>query len=230
MDVQIFSGPEELAAGAADFIAAGLAEADGRCDVGLAGGSTPQATYRELRSREVAWDSVDIWLSDERWVPHDSEDSNGYQAGVSLVDQVSEPSFLRPRFSALLEPVDSAAFYEARLRSAIGERPSVVLLGMGTDGHIASLFPDTEALSDTSERWFVANHVPQLDTWRLTVTPHLLDIAEQVVVIVSGHAKADVLAEAVARPTGRYPIELLHRSEAAVTVLCDQAAGSSLAT
>lgn len=229
MDVQIFGDPDALAAAAADFIAAGLAASDGRCDLGLAGGSTPQATYRELRSRDVDWNAVDIWLSDERWVPHDSEESNGHQAEASLVGRLPESSFLRPRFSSRLEPVDSAAFYEARLRSAIEHRPSMVLLGMGTDGHIASLFPGTDALADTSERWFVANHVPQLDTWRLTVTPHLLSIADRVVVIVSGEAKAAVLAEAVERPQGRYPIEILHRSEAAVTVLCDQAAASSLA-
>ena len=99
---------------------------------------------------------------------------------------------------------------------------------MGTDGPVASLFPGTAGLVDTSDRWFIANEVPQLNTWRLTVTPHLLEIAERVAVIVSGDAKADILAEAIERPSGRFPIEILHRSQGSVTVLCDQAAASTL--
>ena len=211
MDVQTFEDPEGLAAGAADLITSVLSDTEGRADIGLAGGSTPQAAYAELRTRPVEWGLVDIWLSDERWVPRDSDESNGNQAARSLVDGISAASFLRPRFSEHLEPVDSAAYYEARLRSLIRARPKLVLLGMGTDGHTASLFPGTDAVSDSSDRWFVANHVPQLNAWRLTVTPHLLEIVEHIAVIVSGGAKADVLAEAIDRPAGRYPIEIIHR-------------------
>jgi 6-phosphogluconolactonase len=228
MDVQTFEDPQRLAAGAADLITSVLSNSEGRSDVGLAGGSTPRATYAELRTRRIEWGLVDVWLSDERWVPHDSDESNGHQAARSLVDGIGAASFLRPRFSEHLEPADSAVYYEARLRSVIRGRPKLVLLGMGTDGHTASLFPHTDAVDDSSDRWFVANHVPQLDTWRLTVTPHLLEIAEHIAVIVSGSAKADVLAEVIDRPAGRYPIEILHRSEAEVTVLCDQAAATSL--
>lgn len=228
MDVQIFDGPESLAMGAADFIAAAIDDAPGALDIGLAGGSTPQATYSELATRRIEWDTATLWLSDERWVPQDSDDSNGHQAQRSLVDALPDARLLRPRYTEHLEPADAAAYYEAELRSAILERPALVLLGMGTDGHVASLFPGTDGLADTSDRWFIANHVPQLETWRLTVTPHLLEIAERIAVIVSGEAKADVLAEAVERPAGRYPIEILHRSKGTVTVLCDQPAASSL--
>jgi 6-phosphogluconolactonase len=228
MDVEIFPGPAALAVGAADFIERTVQESGGRCDIGLAGGSTPQATYAQLRSRDIDWGSVDLWLSDERWVPHDSEDSNGHQAERTLLDGIEPATFLRPRYSSHLEPVDSAAYYEAALRSMIGTRPKLILLGMGTDGHTASLFPGTAAVEDTSDRWYVANHVPQLDTWRLTATPHLLESTERIVVIVSGGSKAEVLAEVVERPQGRYPLELLHRSSGSVTVLCDRDAASSL--
>lgn len=228
MDVEIFAGPDALAIGAADLIEATIADSDGRCDIGLAGGSTPQATYARLAEREIDWGGVDVWLSDERWVPHDSEDSNGLQAERSLLGGIEPASFLRPRYSEHLEPMDSAVYYEARLRSVIGARPKLVLLGMGTDGHTASLFPGTKAVRDTSERWYIANRVPQLDTWRLTVTPHLLELAERIAVIVSGAAKAEVLAAAIERPEGRYPLELLHRSSGSVTVLCDQDAAASL--
>ncbi|HSH10140.1 MAG TPA: 6-phosphogluconolactonase [Ilumatobacter sp.] len=228
MDVEIFETPEQLASGAADFIAGVLGSVEGRCDIGLAGGSTPQATYGELRRRDVEWENVDIWLSDERWVPHDSDESNGHQASLALVDHLPTAHFLRPRYSEHLEPEDSAAFYEARLRSVIRDRPALILLGLGTDGHTASLFPGTEGLSDAGNRWFIANHVPQLETWRLTVTPHLLEIARRIVLLVSGSSKAAVLAEAIERPQGRYPIELLHRSDAAVTVFSDRAAAGGL--
>lgn len=231
MDVRTFEDPGELAAGAADLIASVLTRSEGRVDVGLAGGSTPQPTYTELRKRRVDWSLVDIWLSDERWVPHDSDDSNGHRAERSLVEHIPDARFLRPRFSEHLEPEDSAAYYEAALRSVIGERPKLVLLGMGTDGHVASLFPATQAVDDEpGNRWYVANQVPQLDTWRLTATPHLLEIAEAIVVIVSGSAKADVLAESIERPAGRHPIEILHRAQGEVTVLCDRAASSSLSS
>lgn len=228
MNVEIFAGPAELARGAADYIEGVINETEGRCDIGLAGGSTPQATYTELRTRGIDWSEVDIWLSDERWVPHDSAESNGHQASRSLAAGIEPSSFLRPRHSDHLEPADAAAYYEADLRSMVGERPRLVLLGMGTDGHTASLFPGTAAVEDTSDRWYVANHVPQIDAWRLTVTPHLLEIAERIAVIVAGASKADVLAEAIERPEGRYPIELLHRCSGAVTILCDREAAGSL--
>ncbi len=228
MDVEIFETPEQLASGAADFVAGVLAATDGRCDIGLAGGSTPQATYRQLLARDVEWDEVDFWLSDERWVPPDSDESNGHQAALGLVDDLPTANFLRPRFSEHLEPADSAAFYEASLRSVIRGRPALILLGLGTDGHTASLFPGTKGLSQAGDRWYIANHVPQLDTWRLSVTPHLLEIAERIAVIVSGSSKAEVLAEAIERPQGRYPLEILHRSDAAVTVLADRAAAATL--
>lgn len=228
MDVEIFPGPDELAIGAADLVEATIGGSDGTCDIGLAGGSTPQATYALLRNRDIDWRRVHIWLSDERWVPEDSEDSNGLQAERSLISGIEPASFLRPRHSEHLEPIDSAVYYEARLRSVIGARPKLVLLGMGDDGHTASLFPGTTAVEDSSERWFIANRVPQLDTWRLTVTPHLLGIAERIAVIVSGSAKAGVLAEVIDRPEGRYPIELLHRASGAVTVLCDRDAAALL--
>lgn len=228
MDVEIFAGPAELAIGAADLVEATIDAAGGHCEIGLAGGSTPQATYEQLRSRDIDWSALDVWLSDERWVPHDSEESNGHQAERSLLGHARPATFLRPRYSEHLEPIDSAAYYEAEMRSVIGERPRLVLLGMGTDGHTASLFPGTDAAEDSSDRWFIANHVPHLDTWRLTVTPHLLEIAQTIAVIVSGSAKADVLAEAIERPEGRYPIEILHRAAGSVTVLCDRDAAASL--
>ena len=229
MQLETFAGPEALASGAARHIAEVIAHGSARADLGLAGGSTPAATYSALTREDVDWSNVDAWLSDERWVHHASEDSNGAMAQASIIDRVAGLTLHRPGFSENMDPEVAAADYDREIRSFTVGEPGLVLLGMGTDGHVASLFPGSDALEDRDDqRWFVANFVPQLDTWRLTVTPHLLQIARNVVVIVSGYAKAEVLAEAVERPTGRYPIELLHDAAGEVTILADAAAGSRL--
>ncbi len=195
-------------------------------NLALAGGSTPGATYRTLTNRPIDWSRTDVWLSDERWVPHDSDDSNGRMARETLIDRVDGATFHRPRYSENLEPDEAAAYYEATLRRMIPDgRADVVLLGMGTDGHTASLFPGTEALTEPTTRWVVENHVPALDAWRLTVTPHFLTSVATIVVIVAGADKADVLAEVVEHPVGRYPIEILHDCVGDVVFMLD-AAGS----
>lgn len=229
MKLEIHDGPAELANGAADRIADLLT--GGCSDIGLAGGSTPAATYEALGHRDVDWSMVDAWLSDERWTEHDSADSNGAMAASLLVGRVAGLTLHRPQFDADMTPAASAADYETRVRELTDGPPGLVLLGMGTDGHVASLFPGTVALANAADpRWFVANHVPQLDVWRLTVTPHLLRIASHVIVIVSGSAKAGVLAEAMEQPMGAYPIELLHEAEGQVTVMADREAASRTTT
>lgn len=198
--------------------------------LGLAGGSTPADTYRELGGHQVDWPNVRLWLSDERWVPHDHADSNGGMA-LELLPAEANRRLVRPRYSEFLQPEDSAAHYEAELRLIHdGRDPDMVLLGMGTDGHTASLFPGTTALDAPVDRWFVANHVPQLDTWRLTATPSLLQRATAVVVLVAGSDKADVLREVLEGPDGAYPIQLLREAEGDVTVVCDEAAAARLSS
>jgi 6-phosphogluconolactonase len=218
--------PTAHAATAAGLVAAIIAGAPGpRATVGLAGGSTPRATYREMRGLAIAWDRVDLWLSDERWVPPDHEESNGLMAAETLGPAVT---LHRPRWSELLTAADAAAFYEAELRHLIPDgRADLVVLGMGTDGHTASLFPGTEALTETSRR-FVANWVPQMETWRLTVTPIMITAARAVVVLVAGESKADALAEVLECPAGTHPIELLAAAEGEVTWVVDRPAASRL--
>lgn len=230
MELSIHPDPEQLARAAASAIAEALTNSEReRPSLGLAGGSTPRATYAALRAHQVDWTRVDLWLTDERWVPWDHEDSNGRMAREALAGPVSA-RLLRPRWSKYLEPDDSAAFYEAELRHVHGTRPpDVVLLGMGTDGHTASLFPATDALdAPAGGRWYVANHVPQLDAWRLTSTPSFLQAAPRVMVLVSGTDKAGVLAEVLQGPPGRFPIQLLAQAEGEVTVFADQPAAARL--
>ena len=226
MDVVTYETKADLARAAAQRIATRAAA--GPMTLGLAGGSTPAATYQELGTHDLDWSGITLWLSDERWVPHDHAESNGRMALENLLGE-AEARLLRPRHSAFLEPEDSAAHYDATLRSIHDSGVAdVVLLGLGTDGHTASLFPGTAALDADPARWFVANHVPQLDTWRLTVTPSLLHAARTVIVLVSGADKAGVLAESVEGPDGRHPFQLLGTATGEVTILADADAASAL--
>jgi 6-phosphogluconolactonase len=226
MDISTYEDRSDLAHAAADIITARASE--GPMTLGLAGGSTPADVYDALVHRPIDWDTVSLWLSDERWVPHDHEDSNGRMA-LEHLPPAAHQRLVRPRYSPYLDPIDSAAHYEAELRSMHGNKPpDIIMLGVGTDGHTASLFPDTDALHADAHRWFVANHVPQLDSWRLTVTPSFLAMARRILVLVCGQPKAEILAKVVESPDDRYPIHILRRSQGEVTVLCDQAAAGEL--
>jgi 6-phosphogluconolactonase len=169
---------------------------------------------------------VDAWLSDERWVPPDDERSNGRSAGRALMDYVPA-NYTRPRWSELMEPADSAAHYEANLRSIhYQHRPDLILLGLGEDGHTASLFPGSEALHE-DRRWFVANEIPETEEPRLTVTFPFLWSAHLLLVITAGRQKATALRDAIAGD-GAVPAGRLSEGEAEVEWHLDRAAASLL--
>lgn len=225
--VEVFADREALASAGAEKIAARLRHAEGpRVSIGLAGGSTPADTYRSMRGLACNWDRVDAWLSDERWVPVDHRDSNGRMAAETLLDHVPG-TFHRPRWAPWLEPDESAAHYEAVLRSLhpSDHPPDLILLGMGEDGHTASLFPDTTALS-TDHRWFVANFVPKLDAWRLTASFELLHRAKDIFFLVGGEGKAEILARVMAGED--LPAARVVAGPAPVTWLLDEAAAGRL--
>jgi 6-phosphogluconolactonase len=224
----VFDDARELVHGAADHLAALISGAPGpRVSVGLAGGSTPAAIYVELRQCDVDWSRVDFWLSDERWVPWHDDDSNGKMAEENLVGHVSG-RYLRPRWAPWLRPDESATQYEGELRSLHSDEhpPDLILLGMGDDGHCASLFPGTEALS-VIDRWFVANFGPSLDVWRLTSTFALLDHAQQIVFMIGGASKAEALSR-VANGED-LPTTRVWQGGAPVTFLLDRAAAALIA-
>lgn len=224
MEALIHETPADVAEAASRRLADLISLSTDRFSFGLAGGSTPEATYKELRGRATGWDRVDAWLSDERWVPPDHDRSNGRMASSALFDHVNAV-FHRPNWSELIEAEDSAAYYEARLRSIHGAGPpDVVLLGVGGDGHTASLFPDTAALSEKS-RWFVANHVPVLDEQRLTTTFHLLWRARLLIVLAVGKTKAAAVKSSF---EGTTPAGKLGDGEAEVEWYLDRDAASLL--
>lgn len=225
MELVVHESPDETANAAAARIAEILAAAGENPTLGLAGGSTPAATYRILRGLDVDWEPVDVWLSDERWVPHDHERSNGRMASEALMDHVAA-KFWRPNWNEAFEPSDSAAHYEAKIRSIHGDkRPNLILLGMGDDAHTASLFPGSAAL-DEAARWFVANVIPETGEPRLTATYPLLWRAERLMVITTGEKKAAALKESF--ETRSTPIGRIGEGEAEVEWFVDRAAASLL--
>jgi 6-phosphogluconolactonase len=146
-------------------------------------------------------------------------------AAEALTDHVGAV-FARPRWSEHLLPEDAAAHYEARLRSIHGgRRPDVVLLGVGEDGHTASLFPGTAAL-DEGGRWFVANHVPQLEEDRLTATFPLLWRSRLLMVLAVGGGKAEAVKRSF---EGSTPAGRLGEGEAEVEWYLDRSAAALVA-
>ena len=197
--------PEELFEAAAERFATALRQAvaeHGSFHVALAGGSTPAGLYRRLAAADYAdlpWGDCHVYFSDERRVPPEDADSNYRMARETLLDHVPIPSAQVHRMLGDDEPTTAAAAYAERLRA---NRPQVegvpildlVLLGLGADGHIASLFPGTSALDSVEPA--AAHWVPSLAAWRLTLTLPVLQAARRTWVLASGPAKADIIARA----------------------------------
>ncbi len=215
--------------GLADLVADTVAHwLQGGGDLGLAGGGTPRPAYEALRTRALPWEHIDLWLSDERWVPLDHPDSNGGMAKLTLADHV--PARFHP-VTYGPDPAEAAAQYAARLSTFMdvsdsGLEPDVVLLGLGDDGHTASLFPGSDAVQVTDAD-YVATWVDARDTWRLTATRPLLARAGHVAFIVAGAAKAPVVASIV-EDGAPYPAGLVADEALEVTWFLDEPAASAL--
>jgi 6-phosphogluconolactonase len=192
--------------------------------LGLAGGSTPKATYTMLADMPINWRGVTTWMTDERWVAPTEPDSNQLMVRESLHTR-GRIRFLAP--NTRLESPDAAAARMARSLGCISNAPHqrmVTLLGLGDDGHTASLFPGTEALS-VDDQSYVANWVAQHDTWRLTASYRALAMSDVVVFLVAGEGKADAVAKIASG--GDLPAGSV-RAKDRVIWLLDEAAASSL--
>ncbi len=218
--------------GAAEAVAGAIAAevaASPRASIGLAGGSTPAAVYRLLADQDVDWAKTTLWLGDERWVPPDDPDANVGMIRATLGDH-GAARLLAPD-TTLDDPAESAEAYEVALRAAFAAgdadgRPSLVLLGMGDDGHTASLFPGSAAL-DERQRYYVANWIDGKQTWRLTATFPLLWSARRLVFLVTGEAKAAVLAR-IFDDGEPFPAQRAAAGNPATTWHVDAAAASQL--
>jgi 6-phosphogluconolactonase len=190
----------DLPARAAEWVAtllAAVGAAKGRVTLGLAGGSTPRAMHEALaRSALVPWLSVHVFFGDERAVSPDHPDSNYRMAKDSLLDRVQIPPSQVHRMQAENPDRDAAARAYERL---LPESLDVLVLGIGEDGHTASLFPGADALSESARR-VVPVIGPKPPPERLTLTPPEIQRAAQRVVLASGAGKADAVARALEGP------------------------------
>jgi len=201
-EILVLPSKQEVASqGAERFIsAAGEAIGErGEFSVALAGGSTPIGMYELLAAEplrgRVAWENVRFYWGDERCVPPDHPDSNYGAAAKALIEPLGIPLSSVHRMRGELDPAQAAEEYALEIQQRVPGRPpalDLVLLGMGDDGHTASLFPGTEAL-DATERLVTENYVPKLGSWRITLTARLINAARRVIFLVTGDGKADSL-------------------------------------
>jgi 6-phosphogluconolactonase len=213
----------------------------GRARIAISGGSTPKATFQLLADpsqpwrNRMPWDSLDLYWVDERAVPPDHAESNYRMTREALLDHVP----LRPeqihRIEGELEPEVAASRYESELRSSFrlegaqSPRFDLVALGMGEDGHTASLFPHTQAIREMS-RLVAANQVPRKNTWRITLTWPVIDHASSVFFLIAGADKAMILKEVLTGPRDpeRLPSQLIWPASGILTLFLDKAAAALL--
>jgi 6-phosphogluconolactonase len=232
--ISVAASADDLARQCAQHIAAAIDVAlaeRGRAQIALAGGETPKAAYRRLGEEHLPWERVDVLLGDERWVSRDDASSNARMLGETLLarEPGSRASF-HPVPTALADPEASAVAYEALLKALCpGDPPrlDLILLGLGDDGHTASLFPGTAAalVKDRAVTIGEGKGLP-----RITLTAPVLSAARQVVFLVSGAGKRQALRRLldVCEPADRTPARLV-QPVGEVLILADQAAAEGLA-
>jgi len=239
-NILIFDNSEQLAEAAAERFVSDAQDAitrHGRFSVALAGGNTPKRVYELLASEpyvsRIDWSSVHLFFGDERCVPPDHADSNYRMVNESLISRVSIPPENVHCIAGEGDPVISAHRYEEELRGFFAgsswPRFDLVLLGMGEDGHTASLFPGTSALNET-KAWVVANWVEKFGAFRITLTAPAMNHAAHIVFLITGEAKARRLAEVLNVPAEpeRLPVQLIDPVDGTLEWLVDKAAASLL--
>jgi len=228
-------------AAAALFVDAAVeaVNARGSFHVALSGGSTPRGLYArlaedaEIRAR-LPWANVTWWFGDERHVPPDDAQSNFRMVKEALFAGAPiDPATVHRMHGEDRDADRAARDYERELREAFrigaGARPrlDLVWLGLGPDGHTASLFPHTAAL-DERVRLVVANAVPAMRTTRLTLTLPLLNAARRVAFLVAGDEKAAILARVLEGPAGVFPAQRVQPEDGEIVWLVDAAAAQEL--
>ena len=250
-EIKVFPDPQAIAVEAAERIARAAEEAialSDRFTLGLAGGSTPKALYEVLAEGyrdAIDWARVEVFFGDERCVPPDHEQSNYRMAHASLLSKVPIPGDNIYRMRGEIEPEAAAKEYGLMLKEKFPSTSSgqahsmgsgqvidagldLLLLGMGEDGHTASLFPGTAAVGEMHHRC-VANFAENSTTgrsWRITLTAPFINRSREVLILVAGAGKAKVLAEVLEGPRvpERLPIQLVEPASGKLSWLIDVAA------
>jgi 6-phosphogluconolactonase len=236
--------PAALARRAAQYIvemAGEAVEARGCVRIAISGGATPKAAFELLadtnqpwRTR-MPWEDLDLYWVDERCVPPGNAASNYRMTREALLDHVAMRPEQIHRIEGELEPEAAAARYESELRNSFrlegAEMPrfDLVALGMGNDGHTASIFPHTKAIHESC-RLVTANYLPQKDAWRVTLTGPVINHARSVFFLVAGEDKASILKEVLTGPRDpeRLPSQLIWPSSGILSLILDKDAAALL--
>lgn len=223
MVLRIFSDLNDLSAGGAERILTLLQEAvseRGEFHIALAGGSTPRQLYQRLGSprfaNRIPWEKIHLYFSDERAVPPDHPDSNYRMANEALISRVPlRDSHIHRIQGELPDAVQAAQAYATQLQMNLPKSPcgqvqfDLVLLGVGNDGHIASLFPGTPILQQRNTL-ADAVRVASLDAWRISITFPVIENARNVMILVSGKEKAEVVQRVFSDTSpGELPIQVM---------------------
>jgi 6-phosphogluconolactonase len=194
--------------------------------IALSGGNTPRPVYSRLAKDSIPWERVRITFGDERCVPPDNDQSNFRMARETLLTPAHVPETSVMRMRGEIDPQTAAREYQKRLELIASERGEpiyrhdLILLGLGDDGHTASLFPGTAALEEMT-RWVVANFVPKFSTWRLTFTYPLINAARHICFLV-GSGKSPELIDRVLEGNRQFPAARVNPSAGNVTWIIEE--------
>lgn len=235
--IKVCPTPMEVAKEAAERIIAAANEAvthEGSFSIALSGGSTPKVLYELLASpgytERMPWADTEIFFGDERCVPVEHKDSNFKMAKEALLSKVPIPGTSVHRMKGELDAVAAAAEYERLLneRFGDGEGIDVVLLGMGDDGHTASIFPGTEATREKTKSvlGYFAENSSTGKSWRVTLTAPFINRSRQVMFLICGASKTARLTEVMEGPRDpeRLPSQLVNPADGKLVLLLDAAA------
>lgn len=231
--ISIFNNKEEMTIPAAEiFIAAAQnsIQQRGRFVTALTGGTSPAAIYKLLATKsykeKIDWNKVFVFWGDERWVPLDNEMSNAKMSSDYLLNHVSIPKAnIFPMYSSGVTAEDYVFQYEQFIRNVLGEdgKFDFIFLGMGDDGHTASLFPDQEVLKENT-KWVSAYYLKSQNMNRITLTAHLINKAREIVVLTFGESKSQALYEVLHGEYNpqKYPMQLIKPVDGKLLFLTDK--------
>ena len=235
--LEVFLSEEYLDIGAAEFIidcAKNAIASKGKFTISLSGGRTPQKLFELLAQpqyeNQIDWKNTYIFWGDERCVSLDDERNNAFQAKTILLDKVNIPEFNINRIPVDLPPVAAASNYERKLNDFFGDDPAqfhLILLGLGENGHTASLFPGTNVIEDTSAG--IRNvYVEEEKMFRITMTAPLINEAHVILFLVTGKEKAEILNKVLkeSQESKKYPAQLISPENGKLYWFADSEAAS----
>lgn len=237
-NVHLFPTDEALALAAARFVvdsALSTVQKQGRFILALSGGRTPERMFEILAESplkdEMPWGATHVFWADERCVPLDDPKNNAEQAIATLFSRVKIPKNNLHRIQSNLSPADAARSYEESLVGTFGQMPfrfDLILLGLGADGHTASLFPGTDILGET-HRLVRETWVENQKMYRVSMTFPLINMAHTVVFLVSGHEKAAILKAVLEENAEKaYPAQFVQPTPGGLEWFVDAAAATKL--